>query len=100
MVEADSHRHWGFVLLSPHCPKDSYWQPEQLIQLVEHVGNRLSIDRDRIYLTGYSMGGSGTWATACHDPDRFAAIAPISGGGDVEEAATAEGPAHLGVSRR
>ncbi len=86
IVETGTRRHWGFVLLSPQCPKDSYWQPEQIVDLIEHVSSRLSIDRDRIYLTGYSMGGYGTWATACFDPDRFAAIAPISGGGDVEQA--------------
>jgi len=86
IVEHDNRRRWGFVLLSPQCPRDSYWQPEQVTELIEHVSSRLSIDRDRVYLTGYSMGGFGTWATACHDPDRFAAIAPLSGGGDVQQA--------------
>ena len=85
MVEHDNGRHWGFVLLSPHCPRDSYWQPGQIVELIEHVSSRLSVDRDRIYLTGYSMGGYGTWATACHDPGRFAAIAPVSGGGDAQQ---------------
>jgi len=86
MVEHDNRRQWGFVLLSPHCPRDSCWQPEQVVELIKHVSSRLSIDRDRVYLTGYSMGGYGTWATACHDPNRFAAIAPVSGGGDVQQA--------------
>ena len=39
------------------------------------------IDQDRVYLTGLSMGGYGTWALASKYPDRFAAIAPICGGG-------------------
>ncbi len=86
LVETDNRRQWGFVLLSPQCPRDSSWNPESLVQLIEHVSSHLSIDPDRIYLTGYSMGGFGTWATACHDPDRFAAIAPVSGGGDVQQA--------------
>ena len=86
LVERDKDRHWGFVLLSPQCPKDSNWNPQWIVELVDHVSSRLSIDRDRIYLTGYSMGGFGTWATACHEPDRFAAIAPLSGGGDVQQA--------------
>jgi predicted peptidase len=86
MVEHDDRRQWGFVLLSPQCPKDSSWNPQWVVELVDHVGSRLSIDQDRIYLTGYSMGGFGTWATACHDPDRFAAIATLSGGGDVQQA--------------
>ncbi len=87
MVEKDKKRDWRFVLLSPQCPKDSYWNPERLVELVENVCSRLPVDRDRVYLTGYSMGGYGTWATASFDPDRFAAIAPLSGGGDVERAA-------------
>ena len=41
------------------------------------------MDTRRIYLTGLSMGGYGTWATATRYPDRFAAIAPICGGGEV-----------------
>jgi predicted peptidase len=38
--------------------------------------------QDRIYVTGLSMGGFGTWALAAHTPNRFAAIVPICGGGD------------------
>ncbi len=44
------------------------------------------IDPKRIYLTGLSMGGYGTWATAIEYPERFAAIAPICGGGDPKRA--------------
>jgi predicted peptidase len=40
-----------------------------------------NIDEDRIYLTGLSMGGYGTWYTAMACPDRFAAIVPVCGGG-------------------
>jgi len=57
-----------------------------LVDLIEHICATLSIDRDQVYLTGFSMGGSGTWQTACFDPTRFAAIVPLSGGGDVNEA--------------
>jgi len=39
------------------------------------------VDKDRVYLTGLSMGGFGVWALATEYPDRFAAIAPICGGG-------------------
>ncbi len=86
VVEHDESRRWGFVLVSPQCPKDSYWEPRQVVELLEHVSSRLSVDQDRIYLTGYSMGGYGTWAAACYDPDRFAAIVPVCGGGNVEQA--------------
>src|SRR5262249_12520812 len=43
------------------------------------------VDKDRIYVTGLSMGGYGTWALATAYPKRFAAIAPICGGGDPSE---------------
>src|SRR5262249_10295501 len=43
---------------------------------------KLRIDESRLYLTGISMGGFGTWAAAIERPDRFAAIVPICGGGD------------------
>ena len=42
-----------------------------------------NVDPKRIYLTGLSMGGFGTWSLGLSNPDRFAAIAPICGGGDI-----------------
>ena len=55
-------------------------------ELIPAVAGQYPIDEDRIYLTGISMGGYGTWMTAIHYPDRFAAIAPICGGGEPGEA--------------
>jgi predicted peptidase len=52
-----------------------------LINLVDDVAARYKVDKKRIYLTGLSMGGYGTWALAAAYPERFAAIAPICGGG-------------------
>ncbi len=43
---------------------------------------RYKVDKDRVYVTGLSMGGFGTWSLAGFSPDRFAALAPICGGGD------------------
>jgi predicted peptidase len=40
------------------------------------------VDKERIYVTGLSMGGYGTWALAAYSPNRFAALVPICGGGD------------------
>ena len=77
---------FGFILLSPQCPLNSGWNPELLVGLIEHISSSLSVNRDRVYLTGYSMGGNGTWAAASCDPARFAAIAPLCGGGDVSQA--------------
>ena len=79
----------SFVLLAPQCPQGTSWnyQVEPFLGLIEHISSSLSIDRDRVYLTGCSMGGYGTWKFAYTDPDRFAAIAPLCGGGDYWKAA-------------
>lgn len=79
-------KQFDFILLSPQCPADSWWAPELVAALTEYISNSLSVERDRVYLTGYSMGGNGTWATAIHDPSRFAAIAPLCARSDVGQA--------------
>lgn len=57
-----------------------------LIALLDDVSAAHAVDPDRVYLTGLSMGGYGTWETAIRNPDRFAAIAPICGGGSRHQA--------------
>ena len=74
-------RQFPFILLSPQSP--SYgWQSEQVMSLIMDIESRYRVDIDRIYLTGLSMGGFGTWDLAQKYPDLFAAIVPICGGGD------------------
>ncbi len=70
-----------FIILSPQCPEKQWWDTETLINLLDEIVSNYSIDENRIYLTGLSMGGYGTWKLASDYPDRFAAIAPICGGG-------------------
>ncbi len=70
-----------FIVASPQCPKDRFWEPSKVVALVDELVEKHRVDPDRVYLTGLSMGGSGTWDTACHYPNRFAAIAPICGSG-------------------
>jgi predicted peptidase len=65
------------------------WKAEELIQLVDHVAAKMNIDPDRIYVTGLSMGGYGTWRLVATHPDRFAAAVPICGGGEPEKMAPA-----------
>lgn len=71
-----------FIVLSPQCPEDQWWTDslDLLINLLDDITAQYKVDKDRIYLTGLSMGGFGTWALASRYPDRFAAIAPICGG--------------------
>lgn len=75
-------REFPFIVVSPQCPKNSRWYPFELTALLDELTAKLKVDEDRIYVTGLSMGGFGTWSLAAHTPDRFAAIVPICGGGE------------------
>jgi predicted peptidase len=77
-------RDFPFIVVSPQCPNDLWWpqQVDMLSALLDDIEKRYRVDRDREYLTGLSMGGFGTWSWACAEPNRFAAIAPICGGGE------------------
>lgn len=55
---------------------------EMAVSLVRELGNEFSLDSDRLYLVGFSMGGFGAWIGASRHPDLFAAAVPIAGGGD------------------
>lgn len=70
-----------FILISPQCPIDRWWQPLDLMALLDQVSAEYNVDADRVYVTGLSMGGFGTWSLVHFAPQRFAAIAPICGGG-------------------
>jgi predicted peptidase len=81
---AEENRDLPFITVSPQCPEGSWWplHLEALDALLKEVRNLYEIDERRIYLTGYGMGGYGVWNMAAAFPDRFTAIAPVSGGGD------------------
>jgi predicted peptidase len=70
-----------FVVISPQCPDGQVWSTDILLRLLDHVSRKYAVDTNRIYLTGLSMGGYGTWDLGLEYPHRFAAIAPICGGG-------------------
>jgi predicted peptidase len=69
-----------FVVVSPQCPDDRYWltEDEALTRLVDHAVSTYAIDPQRIYVTGHSMGGRGTWLLAYKHPEKFAAIVPMA----------------------
>lgn len=73
-----------FIVVSPQCPEEQWWttKTEVLINLLDDITARYDVDTERIYLTGLSMGGYGSWALASEYPDRFAAVVPICGGGN------------------
>jgi predicted peptidase len=72
-----------FIVVSPQCPTGRWWDNdlEDLSALLDEVQTKYRVDLDRVYLTGLSMGGFGSWSLATREPDRFAAIVPICGGG-------------------
>lgn len=71
-----------FIVVSPQCKPNVWWQPMRLIALLDEIVAKYKVDEERIYVTGLSMGGFGTWALAAQTPDRFAAVVPICGGGE------------------
>ena len=58
------------------------WKPSVLSALLDELVQRFRVDLDRIHITGFSMGGYGTWDLAMHTPNRFASLMPVCGGGD------------------
>ena len=79
----ESGAEYPFIFVAPQCPDGKYWAcyTESLLAFLDYVCESLPIDLDRVYLTGLSMGGTGTWMLAMAAPERFAAIAPICGSG-------------------
>lgn len=75
-------KRFPFILVSPQCPAERWWEPMELVALLDEIEKNHKVDADRVYVTGLSMGGFGTWGLARHAPKRFAAIAPICGGGE------------------
>ena len=68
------------------------WDPDKLklvIELIDALQKEFKIDGKRIYVTGQSMGGFGTWSAVTQYPERFAAAVPICGGGEPKDAANA-----------
>jgi predicted peptidase len=70
-----------FPVASPQCPVGTEWAErlDVLEAFVEALLREHPVDPDRVYLSGMSMGGAGTWHLAVAQPERFAAIAPVCG---------------------
>ncbi len=81
LVQLDSH--FPFIVVSPQHPLDGLWWSDlidPLMVLLDQIEGTYSVDSERVYLTGLSMGGFGAWEFASRYPDRFAAVVPIAGG--------------------
>jgi poly(3-hydroxybutyrate) depolymerase/lysophospholipase L1-like esterase len=107
--DAKNQEKYPAFVLVPQCPKDRKWveidwaavspvapadagaTQWMLLAVIDTVQKEFPIDTDRLYLTGLSMGGYGTWDMVTRYPERWAAAAPICGGGDKSKGAAAKG---------
>ncbi len=81
-VTSDKH---NAIFIEPHGRGNTQYLgmgDRDVLKCIELAKQRFNVDGDRVYLTGASMGGFGTWNVATRHPELFAAIAPIYGGGD------------------
>ncbi len=79
-------KEFPFIVVSPQCPLDIYWNTEILSALLDEIVSKYRVDTNKVYVTGLSMGGHGTWELAIKEPNRFAAIAPVCGWSDTSKA--------------
>lgn len=73
---------FDMIVVSPQCPAESWWKSGQVKVVLDRVRAEYRVDESRIYCTGLSMGGFGTWTLVSKHPALFAAAAPICGGGN------------------
>jgi len=93
MLSEEVRADYPCIVLAPQCPKGMGWvrQPwglgiaEKLMGMLEQVCAQYPVDRSRIYITGVSMGGFGTWGMLRLYPDYFAAAVPVCGGWDMDD---------------
>jgi predicted peptidase len=78
----DAGKEFPFIVVSPQCPPGRWWEAMELAALLDEIVEKCKVDQDRICVTGLSMGGFGTWSLAAYQPNRFAALVPICGGGE------------------
>jgi predicted peptidase len=89
----DGDKAFPYFVIFPQCQagRKHNWKAggpdaDRALAILDEVMKEYKIDAKRLYLTGLSMGGFGTWSLAAAHPDKWAAIAPICGGGDVDSA--------------
>ena len=71
-----------FIVVAPQVASGKLWDPDLVVLMLKDIIKNYKVDEERIYLTGLSIGGLGTWETAEKYPELFAAIAPVSSWGD------------------
>ncbi|MFL2859251.1 MAG: serine aminopeptidase domain-containing protein [Pontiellaceae bacterium] len=69
-----------FLIIAPQCKENRFWNVGDLNALFKHVSEAENFDKDRVYITGVSMGGHGTFRWVANRPEIFAAAVPVCGG--------------------
>jgi len=92
---ADNLPTMPFIIVSPCCPPGNQqgeleWN-KRLVDLVDRIAAAHNVDPGRNYVSGYSLGAMGTWRLAAEYPDKFAALMPLAGRYDVDEAPLLKG---------
>jgi len=75
-------RELNAIIVAPDCPDKDWTQPESeqfVFDLLDSIKGEFNIDPERILITGYSLGGMGTWHFAARYPDRFSAAIVMAG---------------------
>lgn len=108
-MDANFRKEYRFILVAPQCPEDARWVEvdwtlashkmpvrisvplELSFALIDSIIKLLPVDSNRVYITGLSMGGFGTWDAMQRRPGFFAAAMPICGGGDLGQACSMVG---------
>ncbi len=108
-LENENRKDYPCIVVAPQCPAESYWSSAKVdrskypvsldfdyaetgmtdalrmtLDLTKSLLKNEAVDTNRVYITGLSMGGMGTFEAVWREPDLFAAAAPICGGGDVK----------------
>ncbi len=107
-VKPEVREKYPCFVLAPQCPPEQKWvdidwnsdtpkQPKKttaptalVLGVLEALQKEFSIDADRLYVTGLSMGGYGTWDLITRFPEKWAAAVPVCGGGEGAVAARAK----------
>ncbi len=89
---------FDFIIVSPQCPEHKTWTSENWFDsLALSLIPKIRIDTNRIYVTGISIGGYGTWQVAMDYPEKFAAIVPLCGGVNDSDTANISKIKHLPI---
>jgi predicted peptidase len=107
-LDSANRKNYPAIVVFPQCPKDSYWSSvlidrtsspltltfdysfpptpalSSAIQLTKKIIREETVDNNRVYVIGLSMGGMGTFEAVYREPKLFAAAMPICGGGDTK----------------